>query len=177
MLFYLQIWSFFGLLGLFLRWTFKSIFLLVSFKASQLFLNSSPFFSHLLSVLLVEQRKLTAAYGTKTQYKYHFADEIVMMLMHPLQKQTLTWSLHLSCCVCVNKRRWRQVCVQSRNAHTPCRPRRKTCDKFSTFVLLQSSCWWQRTCRHLCESLWKGHSLQHTNTQRFQTQSYRSSDR
>lgn len=65
---YLQVRSFFGLLGFFLRWTFKFIFLLVSFEAPQLLLNSSSFFSHLLSVLLVEQRELTAAYAAKTQF-------------------------------------------------------------------------------------------------------------
>lgn len=100
--------------------------------------------------------------------KHNFTDEITMMLLHQVQKQTLTWSLHLLCCVCVNKHQWRKVCVQSRNAHTPCRPRRKTCDKFSTFVLLlKSSSWWRRKRHRLCESLWRGHSLQHTNTQKY----------
>lgn len=67
--FYLEVWSLFGLLGLFLWRPFDLVLLLVSLQPPELLLNSPALFPHLLSVLLVKQGELSSA-STNTAFLF-----------------------------------------------------------------------------------------------------------
>lgn len=59
--FYLEVWPLLGLFGLLLWGSLELVLLLVSFQPSQLLLNTATLLSHLLSVLLVKESKLSTA--------------------------------------------------------------------------------------------------------------------
>lgn len=58
--FYLEVWSLLDLLGLLLRRSFDLVFLLVSLQPPELLLNAPALLPHLLSVLLIEEGKLSS---------------------------------------------------------------------------------------------------------------------
>lgn len=59
--FYLEVWSLFDLLGLLLWRSLDLVLLLVSLQPPQLLLDTPTLLSHLFSVLLIEEGKLSSA--------------------------------------------------------------------------------------------------------------------
>lgn len=72
--FYLEVWSLFDLLDLLLWRSLDLVFLLVSLQPPQLLLNTPSLLPHLLSVLLIEEGKLSSA-----TTKIHSPGSVVIM--------------------------------------------------------------------------------------------------